>query len=129
VISNTNFFERLTEDKLNIPTPDKISNTQRVLPYVFVGDEAFAMRPDFLKPYSRDQLNTETKIFNYRMSRARRVIENTFGIMGSRFRLLQRVINLDVENIDIVVMACCVMHNFLRKTCPQHYIAPETLDR
>jgi hypothetical protein len=49
---------------------------------VFVGDEAFALRKDFLKPFSQRELTNERRIYNYRLSRARRVIENVFGIMA-----------------------------------------------
>lgn len=41
-------------------------------------------------------------------------VENTFGIMVSRFRILRRAINLLPNNVDYIVMACCVLHNFLR---------------
>ncbi|KAK8761308.1 hypothetical protein V5799_027424 [Amblyomma americanum] len=56
----------------------------------------------------------EKRIFNYRLSRARRCVENTFGVMVSRFRVFRRSINLLPSNVDYVVMACCVLHNFLR---------------
>ncbi|KAH7935651.1 hypothetical protein HPB52_011178 [Rhipicephalus sanguineus] len=34
--------------------------------------------------------------------------------MVSRFRILRRAINLLPKNVDYIVMACCVLHNFLR---------------
>lgn len=129
VMANTIFFEKLLRGDLKIPKPGKIPNSDTILPYVFIGDEAFGLRCDFLKPYPRDKLNKDTRIFNYRLSRARRVVENTFGIMASRFRVLQTAINLNIENIDTIVLTCCALHNFLRKMCPQSYTTPDVLDR
>jgi len=43
--------------------------------------------PNFLKPYNQKELNYERKVFNYRLSRGRNVIENAFGILSSRFRI------------------------------------------
>ncbi|XP_050295245.1 uncharacterized protein LOC126735303 [Anthonomus grandis grandis] len=98
------------------------------LNYVFVGDEAFAMRPDFLKPYNQRELNNEKRIFNYRLSRARRIIENTFGILANRFRIFHTSINLKLDNIDKVVLACCALHNFLRRNSANSYTPNDVFD-
>ena len=124
VLENTKFGELLSEEKLDLPEPAKPENSNRVLPYVFIGDEAFALRKDFLKPYSSKDLTVERRIFNYRLSRARRIIENVFGIMASRFRIFSSPINLKIANIGKVVLACCVLHNYLRRQCSASYLPP-----
>ena len=52
-----------------------------MLPYVIVGDEAFPLKPYLMQPFpGRDiRNNEERRKYNYRLSRARRVIENAFG--------------------------------------------------
>lgn len=114
VLQNTKFFEKLQKKKLNIPNTEQIQHSSRCLPYVFVADDAFPLRPDMLKPYRQADLTSdEKKIFNYRLSRARRIVENAFGILASRFRIYHTQINLKLDNIEKVVMATCVLHNFL----------------
>lgn len=113
VLSNTEFFKRLSQGTLRIPELGKVPNSNMQLPYVFVGDEAFALRSDFLKPYPRADLDWEEKIFNYRLSRARRIIENAFGILTARFRIFRAPINLGINKINKLVMACCALHNYL----------------
>lgn len=121
VLDNTRFGELLIEEKLNLPGPKRPDNSSKMLPYVFVGDEAFALRKDFLKPFSSRELTEERRVFNYRLSRARRVIENVFGIMSSRFRVFSAPINLKVSAVDKVVLASCVLHNYLRKKIGASY--------
>lgn len=60
-------------------------------------------------------VNTEPKkrIFNYRLSRARRIIENTFGIMAQRWRILRRPFKAKDENITKITGACVILHNFV----------------
>ena len=128
VIENTKFHEKLINRQLNLPEPKPVKNGVITLPYVFVGDEAFCLRSDFLKPFPQGNLNKEKRIFNYRLSRARRIIENVFCIMSARFRILHTDINLRLDRIDLVVMTCAVLHNFLRRKCSQSYIPTECLD-
>lgn len=98
---------------LNIPAEETIRNTSRRLPYVFVADDAFSLRVNILKPFRQGDLTSmERKIYNYRLSRARRIVENVFGTVAARFRIFHTNINLEPRNIDSVVMACCVLHNF-----------------
>lgn len=83
---------------------------------IIVGDDAFPLKPFLLKPYSRRHLTREEKIFYYRLSRARRISENAFGILVSKFRIFEKPIPLSPEKVDKVVLACCALHNWLRKT-------------
>jgi len=66
-----------------------------------------------MKPYPSRNLTIEQRIYNYRLSRARRVVENAFGIMCSRFRIFSKPIALSPEKIECIVMATCCLHNFL----------------
>lgn len=84
MINNTIFYEQLVNNQLNIFAPEPVS-FDLDLECVFVGDDAFAMRPDLIKPYNRNSLNKERRICNYRILKARRVVENSFGILTSRF--------------------------------------------
>jgi hypothetical protein len=59
---------------------------------VIIGDDAFLLRNTLLKPYSKVNLTLKQKIFNYRLSCARRVSEHAFGILAQRFRLFGRPI-------------------------------------
>lgn len=64
-----------------IPLPAERAppNYNVALSYPFVGDEAFPLKPWLLRPFPGRDLNDKRRIFNYRLSRARRTIENAFG--------------------------------------------------
>jgi len=73
------------EGHMNIPQPAAISDSP-VLPYCLVGDKAFPLKSYLLCPYpGRGGLTPEQKVFNYRLSQARRLIENTFSILASQW--------------------------------------------
>lgn len=96
---------------------------------VFIGDEAFPLKPYLMKPYPRrNNLSKEQKIYNYRLCRCRRIVENAFGILVSRFRIFERPIGLAPEKVDVIVKTTCVLHNWLRKTSPKAYTPPGFLD-
>lgn len=78
----------INQHSLSFPENTILKGSDKVLPYVLVGDEAFQLKPNLMKPYAGGGNSRSERIFNYRLSRARRVIENTFGIAASQFRIL-----------------------------------------
>jgi hypothetical protein len=95
---------------------------------VIVGDDAFPLRTNLLKPYSSVNLTLKERVFHYRLSRARRVMENAFGILASRFRVFGRPIEVKVETVDLIVKASCVLHNWLRITSSKCYFLSGCVD-
>ncbi|XP_073406903.1 uncharacterized protein [Dendrobates tinctorius] len=111
---NSDMGRRLYGNQFNFPMPRPLPHTEAPpLPFVMVGDEAFQMCGNLLKPYSSRDLDHTKKIFNYRLTRARRTVECAFGILVSRWRILGTAINLKLETVDEVVKACVVLHNFV----------------
>lgn len=69
-------------EQVNLPPPKCLYGDDggQQMPYVFVGDEAFPLKPYLLRPFPGRQLDCDRKrVYNYRLSRCRRIIENTFG--------------------------------------------------
>ena len=56
-----------------------------------------------LKPYPPTDRDIEKRVFDYRLSRAHRIIENSFGILAARFRIFRRPINAQVETVCSII--------------------------
>ncbi|KAL1469818.1 hypothetical protein MTO96_024800 [Rhipicephalus appendiculatus] len=104
---------RLDAGQLQVPSYSQLPGSNKALPYAFIGDEAFQLRNDFMRPFPGSREDPSERIFNYRLSRARRCVENAFGILQARFRIFRGPINLSPENAKRAVKAACVLHNFL----------------
>ena len=111
-------FIRAEDGQLRIP------NVKNSFPMVFIGDDAFPLKMYLMKPYRSRNLSVEQLIFNYRLSRARRVVENAFGILSSRFRVISNTMLIYPTNVKKVVLSCFIMHNLLRtqSTTARDYI-------
>ena len=105
VFSKSAFYQALQRNQLNVPERG-----------VFVGDDAFPLREDLLKPFSKSGLTVTEEVFNYRLSRARRVVENAFGVLAARFRIFFATMALAEDTIEEMVKASCALHNWIRKT-------------
>jgi hypothetical protein len=114
VFNNCNISRKLENNMLGIPPAAKIIGTDWLCPYMVVADDAFPLKTYLMKPYSRRGLVRNEIIFNYRLSRCRRVVENAFGQLANRFRIFRTPILPQPSTTKKVVLACCVLHNFLR---------------
>nr|XP_022903097.1 protein ALP1-like [Onthophagus taurus] len=123
VFANSSLYRALfnANNPLNIPENKSLPGRNLEIPHVVVADAAFPLSTRILKPFPIRNMTTEQRIFNYRVSRARRVVENAFGILANRFRILLNTINLSPEKVQVITLACCVLHNFLRKEMKETY--------
>lgn len=99
----------------NMPPVKVLPETTVAVPHVIVGDEAFPLLPNVLKPYPRPQamIDLSKAVFNYRLSRARRVSENAFGIFSQNFRIFYTAIHLEYDVLEELVMSACILHNII----------------
>ena len=83
-----------------------------------------------MKLYSQHGLTAEKRVFNYHLSRTRRIAENAFGILSIRFRIFMTPINRSPEKVETITLACCALHNLLRTkaTAQQVYMPPGSVD-
>jgi hypothetical protein len=70
----------------------------------------------------------EERILNYRLSRARRIIENVFGILVSRFRFSDRKLAVKLGTVNKLVSAACALHNWLVITSKATYLSGGAID-
>lgn len=91
--------------------------TNNNVPHVIVGDEAFALHENLMKPYPRRQtLRDPSKaVYNYRLSRARRTTENAFAILSAYFRVFFQPIATTPETTDKLIVSACILHNIPRE--------------
>ncbi|KAM3921502.1 uncharacterized protein RB166_010894 [Leptodactylus fuscus] len=69
-------------DQVTLPPPRPLPGTTHPVPFVMVGDEAFPLLENLLRPFPRSRLDARKRVFNMRLSRARRFVECAFGIMS-----------------------------------------------
>lgn len=103
------------KNPLNIPFDRPLPNMEQSVPFVILADNAFPLQKHILKPFPLKNMTHDERIFNYRLSRGRRVVENVFGILCNRFRVLLTPIYLPVEVVQNITLACCSLHNYISR--------------
>ena len=113
VFNHSAFKEGMDNGEGNIPDPRPLPNDDKPIPFYLIADDAFALAPWLMKPYSQRMLTKEERIYNYRISRARRIVESAFGILTARFRCLLTTLEVDPETATTITMACVILHNVI----------------
>ena len=122
VPANSEMGQMFDADLLNVPEDSKLTeNHEETLPYFLLGDEIFPLKKWLMRPYPGKNASEQERIYNYRHSRARRCIENAFGILSARWRIFEKPIRASVENVEKYTLACLALHNYLRLTDNAHY--------
>lgn len=131
VFKNSMLYKKIESRKMNLPPPKHLPRKNKEIPYVILADEAFALTNNVMKPYSGVyNIGSKERVFNYRLSRVRRIVENVFGISSAVFRVLRKPLLLEPEKAELVIMAIVYLHNFLRKSKSSRgiYTPPGTFD-
>lgn len=108
--SSSQLYQQL-KNRQFLPADTQLPDSDVLVPYVLVGDEAYPLLDTLLRPYARRDCTTENEYFNSRLSRARKCIECAFGIITAKWRLLWKPIETDPSFGDLLVKAICVLHN------------------
>jgi len=115
VWNNSSLLQSIQDGSVKLPKDDELAVSGVTLPYVFVGDDAFALKKFMMKPYPQQNLTVDRRIYNYRHSRARRISENLFGILANRWRIFFTTINLEPKYVENLVLSTLALHNMLIK--------------
>ena len=102
-----------------IASDAQIFNQCELKPYFIAVDNTFPLKTWLMKPFSARGVDVRCRIFNYRLSRGRRVIENAFGILANRFQVLLGKMRQKPKVVCKVILACICLHNLMRVRYPR----------
>ena len=89
IFAHSNFGKALNTNALCLPSGSHLPGAKQLgdVPFVFIGDEAFPLHEHIMRPYPGRGCTDEQRVFNYRLSRARRCVESAFGVLATRWRV------------------------------------------
>jgi hypothetical protein len=111
VFRESQFGKALFSKELPIPSPQMLTGIDHQLPFFLVADSAFRLSENIMRPYPGDTLSEKKK---FRLSLARHTIENTFGILTQRWRILRKPIVANIDMCEVIEKATVALHNFLK---------------
>ncbi|XP_073139084.1 uncharacterized protein [Henckelia pumila] len=123
---------RVLEDALDREDKLKVSNGK-----FYLVDAGFMLRDGFIAPfigtryhlkeYSNRGPESQKEIFNHRYSSLRNAIERAVSVLKKRFSILASGAepNYNVETHSEIILACCILHNFLMGVEPDERLIVE----
>ena len=111
IFRRSSLYQLLNSNNFNMPNAKKLRLSDVELPFVILGDEANPLLSYLMRPYSRRQLTKFRGLFNYRLSRSRRVVESAFGIVAGKWRILNKSIETPPNMADRTLKCKCVLYS------------------
>ena len=118
IFNRSSLKHKLANNTLGLPPPEPVPHDDRDVSFFFVGDDAFPLEMWLMKPYPMRFLTHSQRIFNYRMSRGRRIVENAFGITAHRWRCMLGTFQQKPSTVTTIVKGCLTLHNIIRRRNP-----------
>ena len=112
---------------LNFPPPEPLPHRRSECPYVIIGDDAFALKTNLMKPFPQQNLDIQSRICNCRFSRARRVVENVLGILRNRWGIFGSPISLKPGKVELLTITAVCLHNWLISGVSKSVYVPQSL--
>nr|CAI5823033.1 unnamed protein product [Callosobruchus analis] len=125
VFNNTSFKKGLEESSLRLPPSRALPGRTTLIPFVIVADDALPLSTNIMKPYfGVHEKGSKKRIFRYRLSRSRRVSENAFGALPTKFRVFRSPMELQPDKATKVTMTAVYLRNYLRKSSSKSIYTP-----
>ena len=103
IISECSLRAALVENTIRFHPAEPLPQDYRNIPYFIPGENAFPLRPWLMKPYSVKGMTHEQRVFDFR---ARRVVENIFGILVHRCRCLPTTMQIAALPVPTGTVTC-----------------------
>lgn len=128
ILGRSAFGRKLLNGTLEVPCNTNLPGTSTSFPYYYVASSAFPLKTNLMRPFPGRHLTTDKDKFNLALSKARLHIENAFGILANRWRVLHTTIHACPKNVEKIVLATVVLHNFLMLQNDRNYFTLEVAD-
>lgn len=95
--------KELEHGTITFPNAEPLPGNSMPVPCCFATDDGVAVKRYIIK----------LSPFNYRLLRARRILENYFSIITNKFRVLEKPINLESKIVTNNLLTICAMYYFV----------------
>ncbi|XP_031781075.1 putative nuclease HARBI1 [Nasonia vitripennis] len=115
IFAENDFGHALLNNEIELPPSQPLPNTQIQSPYVLIGDGGFPLKSNLMKPFIRNgNMTIPHRVFNYRLSHARRIIESAFGELTERWLVNESNLKWKLTTSERIIMSSLCLHNVIK---------------
>jgi len=116
IFKRSTIWTSIQTNMLEVPSEIALAGTEGPhVPFFFVGDEGFALNRNIRRPFGGSNRGVKKRVYKYRLCKARRYVECAFEILGNKWKIFWRSLNVSPDFAVDIVKACVVLHIFVRE--------------
>ncbi|XP_016841976.1 protein ALP1-like [Nasonia vitripennis] len=115
VFAESDFGNVLLNNQIQLPPSQPLPNTHIQSPYVLIGDGGFPLKDYLMTPFLRNEnITIPHRVFNYRLSHARRIIESAFGEVTERWLVNESSLKWKLATSERIIISSLCLHNVIK---------------
>lgn len=120
LFNNSNLKNLIDNNVINLPNSDQLPNSDKSIPYYFIGDYSLPLNTYLMKQFYVSSLTPPQLNYDFKLWDVSQRAEHCFETLTNMFPILMEPFRTDEENAKKITLGCIALYNFLKSSIQEN---------